>query len=85
MTQLQAERSDWMSKVNKRDTRLARTLELEAVLEAQGDKLTEFNDDLYRKLVEKIVVKERTKLIFQFKNGLAFEETYTLKRGHDIF
>ncbi|WP_172408115.1 recombinase family protein [Desulfosporosinus sp. FKA] len=85
LTQLQAERSDWMAEIKKRDTRLERTLEIEAILEAQGGNLTEFNDDLYSKLVEKIVVKERTKLIFQLRNGLAFEETYTLKRGHDIF
>ncbi|WP_152671397.1 hypothetical protein [Desulfosporosinus acididurans] len=70
LTGLQTERSDWMA---------------ETILEAQCGNLTEFNDDLYRKIVEKIVVKERTKLIFQLKNGLAFEETYTLKRGHDIF
>lgn len=84
LTQLQTERSDWMAELTKRDTRLARTLELEAVLEAQGGNFTEFDDDLYRKIVEKIVVKERTKLIFHLKNGLAFEESYTLKRGHDI-
>ncbi|WP_088225578.1 hypothetical protein [Desulfosporosinus sp. FKB] len=85
LTQLQAERSDWMAEINNRDTRMARTLELGTLLEAQRGNLIEFSDDLYRKLVEKIVVKERTKLIFHLKNGLAFEETYTLKRGHDIF
>ncbi|WP_088225594.1 recombinase family protein [Desulfosporosinus sp. FKB] len=85
LTQLQTERSDWMAEINERDTRLARTLELEAVLEAQDGNLIEFSDDLYRNIVEKIVVKERTKLIFHLKNGPAFEETYTLKRGHDIF
>ncbi|WP_161796449.1 recombinase family protein [Desulfosporosinus acididurans] len=85
LTQLQTERSDWMAEINKRDNRVARTLELETILEVQGRNITEFSDDLYGKLVEKIVVKERTKLILQLKNGLAFEETYTLKRGHDIF
>ncbi|AFM40366.1 site-specific recombinase, DNA invertase Pin [Desulfosporosinus acidiphilus SJ4] len=85
LTQIQTERSDRIAEINKRDNRMARTLELEAVLEAQGGNLTEFSDDLYRNMVEKIVVKERTKLIFHLKNGLAFEETYALKRGHDIF
>ncbi|KLU65747.1 transposon gamma-delta resolvase [Desulfosporosinus acididurans] len=85
LTQLQTERSDRMAEINKRDNRMVRTLELEAVLEAQGGNLTEFSDDLYRNMVEKIVVKERTKLIFHLKNGLVFEETYALKRGHDIF
>ncbi len=85
LTGLKAERSDWMAEINKRDNRMVRTLELETILEAQCGNLTEFNDDLYRKIVEKIVVKERTKLIFQLKNGLAFEESYTLKRGRDIF
>jgi len=85
LTRLQTERFEWMAEINKRDNRLAKTLELEAILEAQGGNLTEFNDDLYRSIVDKILVKERTKLIFHLKNGLAFEETYTLKRGHDIF
>jgi len=85
LTQLQMERSDCMAEISKRDTRMARTLELEGIIEAQGGNLTEFNDDLYRSIVDRILVKERTKLIFHLKNGLAFEETYTLKRGHDIF
>ncbi|WP_407311985.1 recombinase family protein [Desulfosporosinus sp. SB140] len=85
LTQLQTHRSDWMAEINKRDTRMARTLELESIIESQGGNLTGFHDELYRKIVEKIVVNERTKLIFQLKNGLAFEEKYTLKRGHDIF
>jgi hypothetical protein len=85
LTRLQTERSDWMAEINKRDSRMARTLELEAILEAQGGNLTEFNDDLYRSIVDRILVKERTKLVFHLKNSLAFEETYTLKRGYDIF
>ncbi|WP_407312006.1 hypothetical protein [Desulfosporosinus sp. SB140] len=85
LTGFQMKRSNWMDEINKRDTRMARTLELESILEAQEGNITEFSDDLYSRIVEKIVVKERTKLIFQLKNGLAFEETYTLKRGHDIF
>jgi hypothetical protein len=85
LTQLQAERSNWMAEINKRDNRMARTLELEGIIKAQGGKITVFYDDLYRSIVGKILVKERTKLIFHLKNGLAFEETYTLKRGHDIF
>ncbi|WP_407309861.1 hypothetical protein [Desulfosporosinus sp. SB140] len=85
LTKLQTERSDWMAEITKGDTRMARTLDLEAIIAAQGGNLTEFHEGLYRKIVEKIVVKERTKLIFHLKNGLAFEESYTLKRGHDIF
>jgi hypothetical protein len=85
LTRLQTERSDWITEINKRDTRVAKTLELERILEAQGGNLIEFNDDLYRSIVDRILVKERTKLIFQLKNGLALEESYTLKRGYDIF
>ena len=74
-----------MAEINKRDNRVARTIEFEEIIEAQSGNLTEFSDDLYRKIVDKILVKERTNLIFHLKNGLAFEENYTLKRGHDIF
>ncbi|AFM42308.1 hypothetical protein Desaci_3415 [Desulfosporosinus acidiphilus SJ4] len=62
LTQLQTGRSDWMAEINERATRLARTLELEGIIEALGSNFIEFDDDSYRKIVQKIVVKERTKL-----------------------
>jgi hypothetical protein len=81
----QTERTIWMAEINKHDTRIARTLELEVILESQSGKLLEFSEDLYTAIIEKIVVKERTKLEFHLKNGLRFEEHYTLKRGRDLF
>ena len=85
LIQLQTERTTWMAELANQDTRIARTLELEAILESQGGKLIEFSEDLYTAIVEKIVVKERTILEFYLKNGLRFEEHYTLKRGRDLF
>jgi len=84
LIQLQAERTVWLAKLTKQDSRIARTLELEAILQSQGSRITEFSEDLYSAIIEKIVVKERTCLVFYLKNGLAFEERYSLKRGHDI-
>ncbi|WP_407311786.1 hypothetical protein [Desulfosporosinus sp. SB140] len=60
LTQLQTERSDWMAELNKRDTRMVRAAELEAELGAQGGNLTEFNDNLFSKIIEKIIVKKGT-------------------------
>ena len=85
LTQLQTGRSIWMAKMAKQDTRIARTLELEALLESQGGTILEFEEDLYTAIVEKIVIGERTCLEFHLKNGLRFEEHYTLKRGRDLF
>jgi len=85
LTQLQTERGEWLAELAKQDTRIARTLELEAILESQGGRITEFSEDLYTAIIEKIVVMERTTLVFYLKNGLAFEERYSLKRGHDYF
>jgi hypothetical protein len=85
LTQLQTERTTWMAETAKQDSRIARTLEIDAILESQGGKLLEFNEDLYRAIIEKIVVKKRTCLEFHLKNGLCFEEHYTLKRGCDLF
>ena len=85
LTKLQEERAIWMAEINKHDTRIARSLELEAILESQGGKLLEFSEDLYTAIIEKIIVKERTTLEFHLKNGLRFEEHYTLKRGRDLF
>jgi len=81
---LQTERGEWMEVLAKQDTRIARTIELEAILDSQGGTILEFYEDLYTGIVEKIIVKERTSLEFHLKNGLAFEERYSLKRGHDI-
>ncbi|SPF43277.1 Site-specific recombinase, DNA invertase Pin [Candidatus Desulfosporosinus infrequens] len=85
LIQLQTERVTWIAKLATQDTRIARTIELEAILESQGGKLLEFNEDLYTAIIEKIVIKERTTLEFHLKNGLRFEEHYTLKRGRDLF
>ncbi|MDR3540682.1 MAG: recombinase family protein [Desulfosporosinus sp.] len=85
LVQLQTEKTTWMMEITRHDTRIARTLELEAILDSQGGKLLEFSEDLYTAIIEKIVVKERTTLEFHLKNGLRFEEHYTLKRGRDLF
>jgi len=85
LTQLQTERVTWMEELTNQDTRIAGTLELEAILESQGGTILEFNDDLYSAIIERIIIKERTTLAFHLKNGLRFEEHYTLKRGRDLF
>ncbi len=84
LTKLQTERAELVAELTKQDERKARTLELEAIIEAQGGPILEFSEDLYSRIVDKIVVKERTKLVFHLKNGLSFEEHYTLKRGRDL-
>jgi len=81
---LQSERITWMTELAKRDSRIARTIELDAIIKSQGGIISEFSDVLYTSIVEKIVIKERTSLVFYLKNGLAFEERYSLKRGRDI-
>ena len=85
LTELQKERGKWMEVLAKQDNRIARTLELEAILESPGGTIIEFSDDLFTATIEKIIVRERTSLEFHLKNGLRFEEHYTLKRGHDLF
>ncbi|SPF44469.1 Site-specific recombinase, DNA invertase Pin [Candidatus Desulfosporosinus infrequens] len=85
LTQLQTERTTWMATLANQDSRIARTLELEAILDSHGGKLLEFSEDLYSAIIEKIVVIERTTLEFHLKNGLRFEEHYILKRGRDLF
>ncbi len=85
LSQLQSERATWMTEITKRDTKMARTLELESILESQGSLIIDFSEDLYQSIIEKIIVKERTRLEFHLKNGLRFEEHYTLKRGRDLF
>jgi len=85
LVQLQMERATWVAELVIKDSRIARTIELGAMLESQGGTILEFNEDLYSTIIEKIIVKERTNLEFYLKNGLCFEEHYTLKRGLDLF
>ena len=47
LTKLQAERTTLMAELTKQDTSMARTLELEAILESQGGTILEFSEDLY--------------------------------------
>ena len=83
LTKLQAERNKLVEEYYQQDSRIAKTLELETIIKAQEGPISEFSEDLYSRIVEKIIVKERTKLVFHLKNGLAFEERYSLGRGHD--
>jgi len=85
LVQLQMERATWVAELVIKDSRIARTIELGAILESQGGTILEFSEDLYSTIIEKIVVKERTNWEFHLKNGLRFEEHYTLKRGRDLF
>ena len=39
LTKLQAERAEWIAELAKQDNRIARTLELDAIIEAQEDHL----------------------------------------------
>lgn len=84
LTQLQTERATWMAELENQDSWIARTIELKAILDSHAGPISVFSEDLYTTIMEKIVVKERTSLVFYLKNGLAFEEQYSLQRGHDI-
>ncbi|MDR3543390.1 MAG: hypothetical protein P4L69_20900 [Desulfosporosinus sp.] len=64
LTQLQTELTNWMAEFANQDSRIARTIEFESILESQGGKLLEFSEDLYTGIIEKIVVEERTKFEF---------------------
>ncbi len=70
LTKLQAERGEWLAELAKQDSLIARTIELEAIVESQGSTIIEFNEDLYSAIIEKIIVRERTSLEFHLKNGL---------------
>ena len=52
LTKLQAEREELTGILSKQDSRIARTLELGAIIEAQGGRITEFSEDLYIRLFQ---------------------------------
>jgi site-specific DNA recombinase len=81
---LRGEKSTLQGKVENEDDRYKKTLELSSLLQETKKPITEFSDRLFDALVERIIVKERECLMFQFFGGLRLEERYTFKYGSDI-
>lgn len=60
---------------------LKRNLEIKSFIEERKNTLTEFDDDIFENLIEKVVVITPTDLEFYFKNGMILEEKFIKKRG----
>ncbi len=58
-----------------------RTQEITDFLDEQVNFLTEFDEDIFSALVERVKVLSPTHLIFELKNGLAIEQKFIKKKG----
>lgn len=81
---LREEKIRLIEQLNSEDLRFKRTQDLISFLSGFEKPLEEFDENLFKKIIERIVVKERECLVFHLVNGLQLEERYTLKRGTDI-
>jgi hypothetical protein len=59
----------------------ARTREIVAFLEEQAGVLTEFDEDIFSALVERVKVLSPTHLVFELRNGLAVEQKFIKRKG----
>ena len=66
---------------DKREEILKRTKKLYEYLLDMEDILTEFDDDIFGAMVERILVISPTHLKFELKNGLVLEEKFIKKKG----
>ena len=80
---LRVERNTLIQQIEGQDDRLKRTDELIAMFEAIDNPLETFDDELFARIIDKIVVKERESIVFCLKNGMELEERYKLLRGDD--
>jgi len=69
----------WMD--GRREEILKRTQKLYEYLQGMEDMLTEFDDDIFKVLAERILVISPTHLKFELKNGLVLEEKFIKKKG----
>lgn len=60
---------------------LKRSKEIKKVIEMRETTLTEFDDNIFENLIEKIVALTPTHLEFHLKNGMKVEEEFIKKRG----
>lgn len=83
MGRLRTERNTLMEQLAAHDDRLKKTENLLLLFVETRDPLEEFDADLFEKIVDRIIVKERNCIIFRLVNGMELEETYELLRGLD--
>lgn len=63
------------------DEIVRRTKEIEGLIRQRNKLLTEFDEQIYDALVEKVVVKSPTHLCFILRNGQVIEEQFVKKKG----
>jgi site-specific DNA recombinase len=78
---LRKQKSGFVQEKSKLKEVKARTQKIAAFLEEQVSTLTEFDEDIFRALVERVKVLSPTHLIFELKNGLAVEQKFIKRKG----
>lgn len=81
LDKLREERNSIGSLDDRREELLKRTKKIYEYLQGMEDMLTEFDDDVFKALVERILVISPTHLKFELKNGLVLEEKFIKKKG----
>ncbi len=78
---LRNQKSGFGQDESKLDEIKARTREIAAFLEEQASTLTEFDEDIFSALVDRVKVLSPTHLVFELRNGLAVEQKFIKRKG----
>jgi site-specific DNA recombinase len=78
---LRNQKSGFVQDEGKLEEVKARTRKIAAFLEEQASVLTEFDEDIFCALVERVKVLSPTHLVFELKNGLAVEQKFIKRKG----
>lgn len=83
IVRLKKERNNVLAELDGQDIRSSISKEFLELIEKRSMPMTIFEEDIFEKMVNKIIVPTRDKLVFHLKNGMELVETYIVMRGND--
>ena len=80
---LRTERNRILQEIDGQDERVKQTDELIGFFEGIEQPIETFDAERFEIIVDKLVVKNRERIVFRLKNGMELEERYVWRRGDD--
>ena len=80
---MRTERNRILQEIDGQDERVKQTDELIGFFEGIEQPIEAFDAERFEIIVDKLVVKNRERIVFRLKNGMELEERYVWRRGDD--
>lgn len=84
ISRLRREKAVLQERIEKEDDRYKKTADIQSLVKELKEPIEEFDENLFEKMIRKIIVKEREFFVFQLYGGIEIEERYTFKYGKDL-